>query len=92
MSLQRYRADSAKPQSDGATRHYANWLAGPTLAKLTAARVSGLHGEPRVTAYVTGDPDTWFSQPCKFRYLGRVLNGYLTNDDDGNLVVHHCYY
>ena len=91
MSLQRNRADKYHLQPDGAKVWEAVWYGGPTLAKVEGARVPGL-GKARVTAYPTGEPDTWFSQPCKFRWMGKVLNGYFTGDEQGNLVVQHCYY
>ena len=92
MGLQKYRTDKAVPQSDGSIAHYANWIGGPTLAKVSGARVTTLHGEPTVTAYVTGEPDSFFSLPAKFYLFGKVLNGYFTRDDNGNTVVRHCYY
>ena len=93
MSLQRYYANKPTVQGDGATLwHNSYYISGPFLVKVSGARVPSLVGEPAVTAYVTGESDTWFSQPCKFHYLGKVLNGYLTGDADGNIIVQHCYY
>ena len=92
MTLQKYRADNSYVQSDGSTKWYTDWMGGPTLAKVANCRVATLVGEPRVTAYVTGKADTYFSIPAKFHFAGKVLNGYITSDDDGNFILHHCYY
>lgn len=93
MGLQKYRADSKFVQSDGSIRWFADWMGGPSLAKIENCRVESLHGEPRVTAYVQGEPDTYFSQPAKCYLLGKIVNGYLTGDETGeNIVFHHCYY
>lgn len=92
MSIKKYRTDLAHRQPDGSTRWSAAWLRGPTLSLVADCRVESLYGEPRVTAYVQGEPDSFFSIPAKFRYLGRTLNGYLTRDADGNIVCRHCYY
>lgn len=93
---QKYRADSFETQSDGAKVWFANWMGGATISKITNCRAINLHGEPRVTAYITGEPDTWFSTPAKIRYAGKTLNGYITGDDTGyergQIVFHHCYY
>ena len=94
MTLQKIRADKSTTQTDGAIVHSARWFGGPSLAKVTNCRVVTLYDEPRVTAYVQGEADTYFSIPVKFRFGGKVLNGYLTSadDDSHDLVLHHCYY
>ena len=94
MGLQKYRADTAEPQPDGAVRWHARWLGGPSLSKIDNCRLVNLAGGMRRTVYVTGEPDTWFSQPAACRIAGCTVRGYVTGDDDGNgnLVFHHCYY
>lgn len=92
MGLQKYRADCSETQKDGAVKWLTNWIGGPSLAKIVNCRAENLHGSPRLTVYITGEPDTWFSIPAKASYLGKTLNGYVTGDDDGNLVFLHCYY
>lgn len=87
MSLQKYRADEAgPPDANGATPHYALWIGGPTLAKVTLCPSRRNIIPPR-TVYVTGEPDTWFSHPAATRYRGRTIRGYLTTQD-GNWVFH----
>lgn len=92
MSLQKYRADVCEFQSDGAVVWRAIWAYGRDLAKITNCRWESLAGEPRGTVYITGEPDTYFSTPAKCRYFGQTVLGYVTGDDDGNLVFRHCYY
>lgn len=92
MGLQKYRADVVKTQQDGSKQWFASWMGGLSLSKIESCRIESLAGEPRVTAYVQGEPDTWFSSPAKAHYLGRVLEGYLTGDENGNIVFRHCYY
>ena len=92
MGMQKYRADSYTKQADGATRHYANWMGGPTLSKITDCRLVQLQGDMRTTVYITGHPDTYFSQPAICSLKGCRIKGYITLDDDNNIVFHHCYY
>jgi len=89
--MQKYRADYSEPQPDGATRWYAKWMGGPTLAKIQDCRLN-IAGEPRRAVYITGEPDTWFSIPAETRYMGKRIRGYITGDDDGNLYFRQVYY
>lgn len=92
MSLLKYRADEKHAKLDGSVQWFVHWMGGATLSKIANCRWESLNGEPRVTAYVQGEPDTFYSQPAKAHYLGRVVNGYLTGDGEGNIVFRHCYY
>jgi hypothetical protein len=81
MGLQKYRADvSDAPDANGAVAHYVRWMGGPTLSKVTACPVARNVMPPR-TVYVTGEPDTFFSQPAACSYRGRTVRGYLTRSD-----------
>lgn len=88
--MARYRDDNCQTQADGARAWFARWMGGPSLSKIENCRTS-LAGEPRVTAIITGEPDTWFSQPAYCSYRGCRVTGYVTRDDDGYLFL-HCYY
>jgi hypothetical protein len=90
-TMQRYRADTSYNQKDGAVIWNTNWMGGPTLAKIENCRLN-LSGEPRRTVYITGEPDTFFTIPAATRYLGKYVKGYVTGDDEGNLVFRHVYY
>lgn len=89
--MQKYRADSARPQSDGATAWFANWMGGNTLARIDNCRLN-LAGDMRRTVYTTGEPDTFFSQPAICRIQGCRVKGYVTIDDDENLYFRHVTY
>ncbi len=90
--MQKYRADFAKAQPDGARVWYSDWMGGPSLAKIDACRLENLEGDMRRTVDVLGEPDTAFSIPAACKLGGRRVNGYLTGDGDGNLVFRHGYY
>lgn len=90
--MQKYRADCSAPQKDGAMLWHALWNHGPSLAKISNCRLEDLAGDMRRTVYVTGDHDTWFSQPAACKIQGCRVNGYITDDGDGNLVFRHTYY
>ncbi len=90
MSLQKYRSDIARPQPDGATLWFADWMGGPSLAKIVNCRLN-LAGSMRRTVYITGEHDTAFSQPAVCNIQGCRVKGYVTADDDG-LMFHHGYY
>ena len=92
MGLQKYRADKSEAQADGSTAWFTHWLGGPSLAKIERCRLDKLEGDMRATVYIQGEHDTFFSQPAKCCLFGKILNGYVTGDEDGNLVFRHCYY
>ena len=92
MSLQKYRADESREQADGGIVWTTNWMGGPSLARIDNCRLDKLAGDMRRTVYVTGEPDTWFSQPAACSIAGCDVRGYVTGDDDGNMVFRHVYY
>lgn len=83
MAIQKYRADIATRQSDGAHLWHAKWMGGLSLAKIVNCRINGT--ALRLTVYITGEPDTYFSQPAATRHRGQYIAGYVTGDDDGLL-------
>lgn len=89
--MQKYRADTSETKSDGSKVWYAQWIGGPSLAKIENCRLNNLVGEPRRTVYITGEADTWFSVPAVTRYMGKRIKGYVTSDK-GVLVFRHVYY
>lgn len=90
--MQKYRADISECQKDGATLWFAKWMGGPALARINNCRLDNLVGDMRRTVYITGEPDTFFSQPAVTRIAGKCVRGYVVSDDNRNLVFRHCYY
>lgn len=90
--MQKYRVDVERdPDPNGAVPCYAEWIGGPTLSVVRKCPVGWNSGGATVTAYITGDADTWSSIPAVCRYLGKRVRGYVTSNDDG-LVFHQVYY
>lgn len=92
MGLQKYRFDvEGEPYSNGGIPIYTRWMGGPTLAGVKNCTIDGLDCSPR-TAYVQGEPDTFFSIPAKIRVLGTTVTGFLAVDSDAedshDLVFH----
>lgn len=79
--MQKYRADRSRLESDGSVSWIAEWIGGPTLAKINNCRINGF--DRRLTVYVTGEADTWFSLPAATRCKGRYVKGYITSDEQG---------
>ena len=92
MGLQKYRADTSMTQADGAVVWRAEWMGGPSLSKISNCRLENLQGDWRATVYITGDADSYFSIPAACRIRGQTVKGYVTSDDDRNLVFRHVYY
>ena len=86
----RFRSDKSKTQPDGAKLWFAEWMGGPTLAKIENCRLENLEGDMRRTVTITGHADTWFSIPAECSIAGCRVKGYVTSDD-GELVFRHCY-
>lgn len=90
--MKKYRFDVSETQADGAIVWSSQWLGGPTLAGIENCRLVNMEGDMRRTVYVTGEADTYFSIPAVCKLAGKRIRGYVTGDDDGNLVFRHCYY
>lgn len=90
--MQKFRADEFEIQTDGAIVWSSVWIGGRTLARINNCRVENMYGDIRRTVYVTGEPNNWFSVPAVTRIMGCRVTGYITGDDNGNLVFRHTYY
>lgn len=90
--MQKYRADEFTIQPDGAVVWTSKWMGGPSLARINNCRLANLAGNMRRTVYVKGEADTAFSIPAVCQLADCTIQGYLTGDDDGNLVFRHGYY
>ena len=83
--MQKYRSDYGEPHADGSTHWFANWMDGPTLARINKCRIYG--SSRRLAVYITGEPDTFFSIPAVTRCRSKRVPGYITSDDEG-LIFH----
>lgn len=88
--MQKYRADSFETQSDGGKVWFADWMGGATISKIENCRLESMAGEMRRTVYITGEPDTWFSTPAVCKIAGCRVRGYITGDDNRQIVFRHC--
>lgn len=78
---QKYRADRSETQDDNSICWFADWMGGPTLSKINNCRIDGT--DARLTVYITGEADSWFSIPASTRKRGKYVRGYITSDDLG---------
>lgn len=90
--MTKYRCDKSETQADGAKVWSAQWLGGPTIAKIENCRLENLQGDMRRTVIITGDADSAFSIPAQCSIGGKRVKGYVTLDDERNLVFRHVYY
>jgi len=75
--MARYRTDRTETNEHGQTLGFADWIGGPTLSKVTAACPDGR----RRWAYVTGEPQTWFSLPAYVNNGKAKVTGWLGCED-----------
>jgi hypothetical protein len=84
MASLKFRVDTEETNEHGQTLGYTRWMGGPTLARVKGAACGD--GVPR-TAYVTGEPDTFFSIPARVNVGKRSVRGWL-GCDDGRWTFH----
>jgi hypothetical protein len=70
-----------EPEPNGSVPVYADWMGGPSLAAVRNCPVNGT--DARRSARVTGEPDTYFSQPATVSLNGRRVRGFLARDESG---------
>jgi hypothetical protein len=78
MASLKYRIDVEEQNEHGQLIGSAKWMGGPTVARIKGAVCDD--GQRR-TAYVTGEPDTWFSVPARVNVGQRSVKGWLGCDD-----------
>lgn len=83
--MQKYRADFSEQMLDGSEAWYAKWLGGSSLAKINNCQIYG--HDFRLTVYIMGEPDTYFSQPAATRKRGKYCKGFVTKEE-GCFVFH----
>ena len=85
MSLQKLRADKARPTSpNGSIAWVCNRMWGPTVALVRScpATIDGKAVEAR-TVFVQGEADTFFTIPAAASLRGKTARGSLTCDETG---------
>jgi hypothetical protein len=91
MGIQKYRADRrGDPNPDGSIPWFTDWVGGPSLAKIENCRFDEDAPNERRTVYITGDADTFFSQPGVCQWKGKRVKGFITQDEMG--PVFHGYH
>jgi hypothetical protein len=78
MASLKYRVDYEVTTENSQTIGYTDWIGGPTIARIKGALCSD--GSVR-TAYVTGEPSTWFSIPARVNVGKKSYNGTIVNED-----------
>jgi hypothetical protein len=59
------------------------------LSKVSNCPVAGT--TLRLTATISGEPDTWFSIPAKIQYKRKTISGFISADEDGFHFVPYQY-
>jgi len=78
MASLKFRVDTEETNIHGQTVGLTVWMGGPSLARVKGAVCED--GQQR-TAYVTGEPDTWFSIPARVNVGKRSVSGWLGCED-----------
>lgn len=83
MGIQKYRFDKAGEQNpNGSIPLFTDWAGGPTLAGVKNCPIKGFPDVKPRTAYVTGEPCSYFSVPAAVRCRGKRVVGFLTHKND----------
>jgi hypothetical protein len=78
MASLKFRVDAEETNEHGQTIGHTHWMGGPSLARIKGAVCDdGI----RRTAYITGEPDTWFSIPARVNVGKRSVRGWLGCED-----------
>lgn len=77
-----YRLDrEGTAHENGGIPVYTDWMGGPSLAAVRNCPVADT--DLRRSARITGEPDTWFSQPAFVSVKGKRVVGYITGNHAG---------
>ena len=80
----RYRDDRSETTEHGQTLWFADWMGGPTLSKVESCHCED--GKSR-TAFISGEPDTWFSVPAYVHHKSKRVRGYITSGENGYTFI-----
>ena len=85
-----YRLDKVgKACANGSVPVYATWMFGDSLS---AVRNCPIHGtEYRRSVRITGEADTFFSQPAEVTLFGVKIKGFITMVDDGDHAAGYVF-
>ncbi len=78
MASLKYRVDSEETNEHGQVIGRTHWMGGRTLARITGAVCND---GTRRTAYITGEPDTFFSVPARVNVGKQSVKGWLGCED-----------
>ena len=87
MASLKFRVDTEEENKHGQFLGYAKWMGGPSLSRIRNCRRKD--EGTTVTAYITGEPDTFFSQPARINKGKKSIKGYVTCKD--NLWEFHAF-
>jgi len=80
MSMYRIDRYETSPADPAQELGFCDWMGGPTLSNIRGCLVEGEPGLRR-SARITGEPDTFFSQPAQVSMSGQTVRGFLTVED-----------
>ncbi len=78
MASLKFRVDFEEENRHGQFVGKTRWIGGPSPARIRNCRCQD--GIDR-TAYITGEPDTWWTTPARINIGKRSVRGYLTCED-----------
>ena len=81
--MTRYRTDRTELNEHGQLIGYTDWIGGPSISKVQADCPDGRQR----WAYVTGEPDTWFSLPAFVNNGKAKVTGWI-GTDEGHWIFH----
>ena len=85
MAGLKYRVDREDVNEHGQVLGFAEWMGGPTLARVKNAVC---HDGKQRTAFVTGNPLTYFSLPARVNIGKSSVKGSLAVCEDGLYTFH----
>lgn len=85
MASLKYRVDREETNEHGQVLGFTEWMGGPTLARVKNVVC---HDGKQRTAYVTGEPLTYFSLPARVNIGKTSVNGSLAALDKGLYTFH----
>ena len=79
MASLKFRVDTEEINTHGQTIGTTLWIGGPSLARIKGAVCED---GSRRTAYITSEPDTYFSIPARVNIGKASIKGFLVCEDE----------